>query len=48
MCKGVEWGFQCHNFYGDWELSTDEPLCHERPHYIHNTMYGGGYAHLFT
>jgi len=46
MCKGVEWGFQYHNFYGDWELSTDEPLCNDRPHYVHNTMYGG-YAHLF-
>ena len=46
MCKGVEWGFQYHNFYGDWELSTEEPLCNDRPHYVHNTMYGG-YAHLF-
>jgi len=46
MCKGVEWGFQYHNFYGDWELSENEPMCHGRPHYIHNTMYGG-YAHLF-
>ena len=46
MCKGVEWGFQYHNFYGDWTLSTDEPLCHDRPHYVHNTMYGG-FAHLF-
>ena len=46
MCKGVEWGFQYHNFYGDWTLSADEPLCHDRPHYVHNTMYGG-FAHLF-
>eukprot|EP00966_Prymnesium_polylepis_P022639 520725-Prymnesium_polylepis.1 len=46
MCKGVEWGFQYHNFYGDWELSDAEPICHGRPHYVHNTMYGG-YAHLF-
>ncbi|KAL3932462.1 MAG: hypothetical protein SGPRY_000692 [Prymnesium sp.] len=46
MCKGVEWGFQYHNFYGDWELAENEPICHGRPHYVHNTMYGG-YAHLF-
>ena len=46
MCKGVEWGFQYHNFYGDWELSSHEPLCNGRPHYVHNTMYGG-HAHLF-
>jgi len=46
MCKGVEWGFQYHNFYGDWELSTVEPLNNGRPHYVHNTMYGG-HAHLF-
>ena len=46
MCKGVEWGFQYHNFYGDWEISEVEPLCNNRPHYVHNTMYGG-YAHLF-
>jgi len=46
MCKGVEWGFQYHNFYGDWELSTTDPLCNNRPHYVHNTMYGG-HAHLF-
>ena len=46
MCKGVEWGFQYHNFYGDWELSSNEPLCNNRPHYVHNTMYGG-HAHLF-
>jgi len=46
MCKGVEWGFQYHNFYGDWELSSNEPLCNGRPHYVHNTMYGG-HAHLF-
>jgi len=46
MCKGVEWGFQYHNFYGDWELADAEPICHDRPHYVHNTMYGG-YAHLF-
>jgi len=46
MCKGVEWGFQYHNFYGDWELSDQETIVHGRPHYTHNTMYGG-YAHLF-
>ena len=46
MCKGVEWGFQYHNFYGDWELADADPICHARPHYVHNTMYGG-YAHLF-
>ena len=46
MCKGVEWGFQYHNFYGDWELAEADPICHARPHYVHNTMYGG-YAHLF-
>ena len=46
MCKGVEWGFQYHNFYGDWELSQTEPLNNGRPHYVHNTMYGG-HAHLF-
>ena len=46
MCKGVEWGFQYHNFYGDWEMDDEEPLCNDRPHYKHNTMYGG-YAHLF-
>ena len=46
MCKGVEWGFQYHNFYGDWELDTTQELCNDRPHYIHNTMYGG-HAHLF-
>lgn len=46
MCKGVEWGFQYHNFYGDWELDEEIPLCNGRPHYKHNTMYGG-YAHLF-
>jgi len=46
MCKGVEWGFQYHNFYGDWELSTTQQLCNGRPHYVHNTMYGG-HAHLF-
>jgi len=42
----VEWGFQYHNFYGDWELSSSEPICNGRPHYVHNTMYGG-HAHLF-
>ena len=46
MCKGVEWGFQYHNFYGDWELSMTEPMCNGRPHYVHTTMYGG-HAHLF-
>jgi len=46
MCKGVEWGFQYHNFYGDWELSPTDQLCNGRPHYVHNTMYGG-HAHLF-
>ena len=46
MCKGVEWGFQYHNFYGDWELSSTDKLCNGRPHYVHNTMYGG-HAHLF-
>jgi len=46
ICRGVEWGFQYHNFYGYWELSTEEPLINGRPHYVHNTMYGG-YAHLF-
>ena len=46
MCKGVEWGFQYHNFYGDWEFDDEQPLCNGRPHYKHNTMYGG-YAHLF-
>jgi len=46
MCKGVEWGFQYHNFYGDWELSANDPLNNGRPHYVHNTMYGG-HAHLF-
>ena len=46
MCKGVEWAFQYHNFYGDWELSQTETLCNNRPHYVHNTMYGG-HAHLF-
>ena len=46
MCKGVEWGFQYHNFYGDWELASNEPMCNGRPHYVHNTMYGG-HAHLF-
>jgi hypothetical protein len=46
MCKGVEWGFQYHNFYGDWELSSSTPLNNGRPHYVHNTMYGG-HAHLF-
>ena len=44
MCKGVEWGFPYHNFYGDWELDDETPLCNDRPHYKHNTMYGG-YAH---
>ena len=46
MCKGVEWGFQYHNFYGDWEISELDPMVNDRPHYVHNTMYGG-YAHLF-
>jgi hypothetical protein len=46
MCKGVEWGFQYHNFYGDWEISATQPVCNSRPHYVHNTMYGG-HAHLF-
>jgi len=46
MCKGVEWGFQYHNFYGDWEISASQPVCNSRPHYVHNTMYGG-HAHLF-
>jgi len=46
MCKGVEWGFQYHNFYGDWQLADSDPIFHSRPHYIHSTMYGG-YAHLF-
>ena len=41
MCKGVEWGFQYHNFYGDWELDYETPLCNDRPHYKHNTMYAG-------
>ena len=46
MCKGVEWGFQYHNFYGDWEIDEEVPKVNNRPHYKHNTMYGG-YAHLF-
>ena len=46
MCRGVEWGFQYHNFYGDWLLCDTEPLFNERPHYVHNTMYGGQ-AHLY-
>ena len=45
-CRGVEFGFQYYNFYGEWHLSSDMPLCNERPHYQHNTMYGG-VAHLF-
>ena len=46
ICKGVEWGFQYHNFYGDWELSLDPPTLNGRPHYEHATMYGGK-SHLF-
>ena len=45
-CRGVDFGFQYHNFYGDWHLSTEQPQAHGRPHYEHNTMYGGT-AHLF-
>ena len=45
-CRGVEFGFQYYNFYGEWQLSPEIPLCNERPHYEHNTMYGG-VAHLF-
>ena len=33
MCKGVEWGFQYHNFYGDWEISEVEPMVNDHPHY---------------
>ena len=35
-----------YNFYGEWQLSDALPLCNERPHYQHDTMYGGE-AHLF-
>ena len=45
MCKGVEWGFQYHNFYGDWELDDETPLCNDRPHYKHNTMYYDVHVH---
>ena len=47
MCKGVEWGFQYHNFYGDWELSAEVPIYNGRPHYVHTTMYGGQ-SHLYN
>ena len=45
MCKGVEWGFQYHNFYGDWELLLDRRSATAAA-LVHNTMYGG-HAHLF-
>jgi hypothetical protein len=45
-CRGVEWAFQYHNFYGDWQLSRDQPLCNGRPHYEHKSLYGG-LGHLF-
>jgi hypothetical protein len=45
-CRGVDFGFQYHNFHGDWHLSTEQPQANSRPHYEHNTMYGGT-AHLF-
>lgn len=45
-CRGVSLGFQYFNFYGTWQLDAALPQCNERPHYIHNTMYGGQ-AHLF-
>jgi hypothetical protein len=45
-CRGVEFGFQYYNFYGDWTMDTELPLCNGRPHYTHHTMYGGR-AHLF-
>ena len=44
-CRGVERGFQYWNFYGGWQLSMELPECNARPHYVHNTMYGGQ-AHL--
>ena len=44
MCKGIEFGFQYHNLYGDWQLQGD--LINGRPRYVHSTM-SGSTAHLF-
>ena len=46
LCRGVEWGFQYINFFGDWELDEAQPVLNGRPHYTHQTMYGGR-AHLY-
>lgn len=48
VCRGVEFGFQYLNFFGEWELATEptDQLYNGRPHYIHSTMYGDC-AHLF-
>jgi len=38
--------FLYHNFFGDWQLNTKQLVSNGRPHYVHNTLYGGQ-AHLF-